>query len=107
MAEHALVIPTIGIMQVLHAHDADGPEEILRGLFTTSSPFLALHFTLPDGSGGNLGFFPRMQVANLRAREAMRILTDVHMVLTGPVIFTGVPHHQLGQVVATLSMNDH
>lgn len=107
MSEHALVVPPIGIIQILHGDDTIDPENTLRGLYPSDSPYVGIHFHLHDGTGGDLGFFPRLVTANPRAREALRILTDTHMVLTGPVIFTGVPEPRLGQVLATLSLEDH
>jgi len=100
MDEHALVIPPEGIMQILH-HQSTDPEQVLRALFPTEAPYVSVGF-----HDGKAGFFPLLDApTNPRAREALRILTDAHMVFTGPVIFTGVPSEQLGEVVATLSVD--
>ena len=108
MSEHALMVPPVGIMQVIHIDDPFNPEQALHATYPIplGTPFVAVHFTFGD-TEATLGFFPRLTTANQRARDALRILGGVHMVLTGPVIFTGVPQPQLGQVVATLSVEDH
>lgn len=104
MTDHALVVPPAGIMQVLH-HTNPDPEAVLRGLFPTEAAYVGIRFHT-EGVEGRAGFFPSLPTVNPRAREALRILTDTHLVFTGPVIFTGVPSEQLGEVVATLSV-DH
>lgn len=110
--DHALVVPPIGIMQILHVGDdfSNGfgsldTEAVMRDLYPTDIPYVTVRFDTADG-GGTAGFFPSLTTVNRRAREALRILTGAHMVLTGPVIFTGVPAERLGEVVATLSVDD-
>src|SRR5262245_35859886 len=104
MTNHALVIPPTGILQVLHGDSDINPEATLRSIYPTDAGFILLRFTASDGTGGAVGFFPSLPAANLRAREAMRILTSTHMVFAGPAIFTGVSEVRLGEVVATLSV---
>jgi hypothetical protein len=108
MSEHALLIPPVGIMQVLHTDDGFSLEGTLRATYKVPDgvPFVVVHFTCGDGEA-HLGFFPRLPTNNRKAQDALRILSDAHMVLTGPVILTGVPQPQLGQVVATLSVEDY
>lgn len=102
---HVLIVPADGILDVIHVTDPDFDlETYFRSLYPTEGRFVTIKFPLPDGTEGTLGFFPA--VPNERAREALRILTEAHMVFTGPVIFTGVPSPLLGEVVATLSVND-
>lgn len=103
MADHALVVPTVGIMQILH-HDNPNPESILRGLYPTDAAYVSIRFH-NETTEGRAGFFPSLPDVNPRAREALRILTDTHLLFTGPVIFTGVASSQLGDVVATLSVD--
>jgi len=103
MSDHALIVPTAGIMQVLH-HENPDPESILRGLYPTDARYVSIRFRNAVAEG-RAGFFPALPDENPRAREALRILTDAHLLFTGPVIFTGVPSTQLGEVVATLSVD--
>lgn len=102
MSDHALVVPPEGIMQILH-HENPNPEAILRGLYPTEARYVSIRFH-NETSEGWAGFFPGLPEVNPRAREALRILTDTHLLFTGPVIFTGVASSQLGEVVATLSV---
>src|SRR5262245_36744516 len=104
--EHALIVPVTGVLEVLHSDDPLDPEATLRTRCDNCGPFTTVRFALAFGGEARAGFFPVQPQTNHRARETLRILTGAHMVLTGPVIFTGVPHHTLGEAVATLSVNE-
>lgn len=96
---HYLIVPPDGLLEVVHA---DGLVDVVGALRTRAQgSYVCLHFS--DEGVAHWLHADTGQI-NPRAREAVAMLSGMHMIFTGPVILTGVHENQLGEVVAALSL---
>jgi hypothetical protein len=96
--QHALIVPPLGLLELVHADQAINEEETLR--LRGEGQMVHLQFGdthvywLHDNTGRH----------NPRARDVLTELSGAQVVFTGHVIFEGIDEQQLGEIVARLSM---
>lgn len=96
---HYLIVPPDGLLEVVHS---DGLVDVVGALRTrTQGSYVCLRFS--DEGVAHWLHHDTGQI-NPRARQAVAILSGMHMIFTGPVIITGVDETSLGRVVAALSL---
>ena len=102
MAEHVLIIPVVGLLEVIHADQPIDAEATIRARLTyprgefmrlTRGTVTMSWLSTPNGS------------LNQRAIEAFRMVSTAYFVLTGPVLFQGIEENLMGEIVANLSMS--
>ncbi len=101
MADHYLIVPPLGLLEVIHADHPLDPEGVLRGR-TSGGEFIRL------ASAGVTAYWLSNQYGqmNPRARETFARVSKVHLVFTGPVIFEGIEENLMGEIVGILSLRD-
>lgn len=101
----SLVIPVEGLFDVYHYYDdidtdPDYAKKVLG--HRAEGTLISLNIVVAGETGGKVAFLhdPTGPV-NSRAREALAHLTGVHMIFTGPVLFTGISEEKINEVVST------
>jgi hypothetical protein len=104
--QHLLIIPPVGIFEVLHTGRRVQVEETLRARVGFGT-YVNADLRVDNEPVGRVHWFhDDALTANPRAREAVAMLTGAHMVFTGPVVFEGVEADTLYRIVADLSRKD-
>lgn len=104
--QHVLLIPPKGLMEVMHADRAVDIEQVLASR-EGKGPLITLNLLRQNVENGTVYWCnDPTQPMNPRAREAMVMVTDAHMVFPGPVIFTGLPPEKVFEIVSALSRKD-
>lgn len=99
----SLLIPVSGLPIVRH-HDEEIPRENIKKALEIlgRGSLITLGIVVEGQTGGTVSFLHEpSEPVNTRAREALADLTGVHMLFTGPVMFTGVPEEKIAEVVST------
>lgn len=101
--QHILLIPIAGLIEVFHTEKQVDAEGTLR-LRGAEGEFVSLSI---ENSPGTVHWFvnPVGQV-NPRAREAFTMIMGVHLIFTGPVLFTDVDAEKVYEIVAELSRKE-
>ena len=103
MADHILIVPPTGLLEVVHA---DHPEQfdIERALIDRKAQ--GRYVRLGDGFVTAHWFTADYGVLNPRARTTFAEATGAHFLFTGPVVFYGIDEKLMGEVVGRLSLRD-
>lgn len=108
MSGVSLVVPVAGLLDVYH-HDHDIDRDHITRILRRRGrgSMMSLGIVVEGKVGGTVNFLHEpTEPVNTRAREALAHLTGIHILLTGPVMFTGVPEEKIGEVVAMLSTEE-
>ena len=104
MSDHFVLIPPEGLIHLFHAEKPLNIEATLEangaeGRYTT----LAV-----ESNGewvGNVHWYVSSSTpVNPRARQTLVFLGDIHLIFTGPVLFSGLAERKAGEIVTELSL---
>jgi len=101
LADHYLIVPPTGLLEVIHADHPLDPEVAIRtrerhGEFIRLTAGAVTASWMSSESGW----------MNPRARQVFARITRVHLVFTGPVLFEGIEENLMGEIVGLLSLTD-
>lgn len=101
MAEHILIVPPAGLLEVVHANH---PEvfDVERALVDRKAR--GRYVRLGDGFVAAHWFVADDGMLNPRARTTFAEATGVHFLFTGPVVFFGIDENLMGEIVGRLSL---
>jgi hypothetical protein len=99
LAEHILIVPPTGLLEVIHA---DKPIDALATLAARGGE--GEFVRLSHGQVTANWFSSEQGWLNPRAREVFARLTKVHLLFTGNVLFQRIEEKELGEIVAALSV---
>lgn len=104
MSDHFVLVPTDGLIHLFHAEKPLNIEATLEangaeGTYTV----LAVE---SDGQWiGNVHWYVSSTTpVNSRARRALAYLGDIHLIFTGPVLFSELTERKAGEIVTELSL---
>lgn len=103
MSDHHMLIPAEGLIHVFHA---DKPLDIRATLAANSGTgtYMAMGLLEEGNPVGMVHWFvDDTAPVNPRARQALAEIGDVHMIFTGPVMFSDVNIDVMGRIVIQLS----
>lgn len=102
MAEHVLIIPPTGLLEVIHADQEINPEATLRTRESEAGEFIRLtvHQVVTSWIHRDFGSI------NPRARDVFARIANVHFIFTGTVMFQGLDEEAMGEIVGRLSLTD-
>lgn len=101
-----ILIPNDGPIHVFEDDRSEDPATALMA-FEGKGPLAQICLEVDNKRVGTAFFLhDTTGPVNPRARRALAALTQVHMVLVGPVLFTGVARDAARDVVALLSMKE-
>ena len=87
---HILVIPMEGRAELIHAIVPVDTQQLLSE-YGADGSFVSLAFEVDNQPGGRVSYMVQENgEENHRARRALAWLCDVHLVITGPAVFTDV-----------------
>lgn len=98
-----LLIPVSGLPCVYH-HDKEMPRPQIKAALENEGrgQLMSLGIVVEGQTGGTVNFLHEpTEPVNVRAREAMALFTGIHILFTGPVLFTGVPEVKINEFLAT------
>jgi hypothetical protein len=99
-AEHALIVPPEGLLEIVHGNNPINIGATLR----LRTDGVLVHVQHPKCTASYL--VNDHGQLNPRARGAFQFMTGASMMFTGPVMFTEVDEHLVGEVVGMLSLSD-
>jgi hypothetical protein len=104
VSDHFVLIPPEGLLHVFHSERALDIEATLAanggdGRFTT----LTIE-TDGDYVGQVHWLISPTTPVNPRARIALSVLGDIHLIFTGPVMFSNLEERKAGEIVTELSL---
>lgn len=99
LADHYLIVPPEGLLEVIHADHPLDPEATIRTR-CKQGEFIRLTSGLIVASwmSSNNGWM------NPRARYVFARVAHVHLIFTGPVLFEGIDEARMGEIVGHLSL---
>lgn len=105
MSGNVLIIPPEGLMEVFHT---DGQVDTKRALeLRGKGVHVRIPFVINGEPRGTVEFLScDTEPVNPRGREAMALLTEVHMIFTGPVLFEGIGTDKIMELVSMLSTRE-
>jgi hypothetical protein len=105
--EHILIIPAIGLLEVIHAVEATPDVYTVLKSRGGEGQHIELCVSVDTDYKFTMEWFQNdAATLNTRAREALHILTGGQMFLTGPVAFTDLPSETVFQLVSQLSRKE-
>lgn len=104
--QHLLLIPVSGLIEVFHTDKRIDIPATLTMRNATGS-YMAMDMTRDGDLLGTAHWCVDADAPwNARARDAMSALTSIHMIFTGPVMFTGLTETTVAEIVAELSRKE-
>ena len=101
LADHYLIVPPEGLLEVIHADRPLDPEATIRTR-CKQGEFIRL------AAGGITASWMSSNFGQLnpRAREVFSRITHAHLIFTGPVLFEGIGEDLMGEIVGLLSLRE-
>jgi hypothetical protein len=104
--QHLLIVPPVGLLEVLHTGRRVDVEQTLRAR-AGSGTYVNADLRVGNETVARVHWFHDDDLAtNPRARQAVVMLTGAHMAFTGPVVFEDVEADTLYRIVADLSRRE-
>jgi len=104
--QHVLIIPPVGLMEVVHTDEEIEPATALTARGSTGD-LVDLTLTVGlENRGRVVWYVNHIGPMNDRAREALAMLTGAHMIMTGHVMFLDVHPDRVYEIVAQLSRKE-
>lgn len=102
--QHILIIPRSGLVEVIHTDDDVDLNAILVAKNTEVGHLIRINVEV-DGVPAEV-YYTTSDLPNVRAQDVFHRLSGAYAVLTGAVIFKGLPHDLVYEFVRDLSVRE-
>lgn len=101
------MIPASGLLQVFQGDEGMVDPDVILNSNEAAGTMLSLTISIFGQEHGTVHWcMNRVGPINERAREAMAMVSGVHMIFTGPVLFEGFPAEKVFEIVSALSRKE-